>query len=159
MTINNVETKLVYTLQKELQNNRHRYGDKKGTWFFPEIKVSRHDLHNIENIDLNQVQSHLDSKGLKHCKIDELNISRIKDHSYTSGDFWSFGDVLCAGPIGIPFLIPAGIMAFGDEALQKLKRWHRPEIHFNIKVRDEETYAKPYVKNKKSTLGGLVFSN
>ena len=53
---NVVETKLLESLLKELQYNRYLYGDTKRTCFKPKIKVGRQDIHNIQKIDLNQLQ-------------------------------------------------------------------------------------------------------
>lgn len=157
---NAVQIKLKYAIERELETNRAIY--RKWVSFLPKLQVCRRDLDDFKNKNLNEIkndiESHIVSKGVKNYKVDEVNISMIKDHSYTSGDIWNFGDVLYAGPIGIPFLIPMGMMALGGEGLNKVKRWFRPEIHFHIRLKNSRPQTFNVARGETS-MGHFIFSN
>lgn len=106
------------------------------------------------------LQDHVCSAGMKHVVVNTAKV-RVIDHRHTSGDFWSYGDVLAGGPIGMALFPPLTVMAFGGEACKKIGHAFRPELEFYV---DAENRRPSPVEKKirravSSSMGGTAFSS
>lgn len=105
------------------------------------------------------LQDYLRSAGMEHIVVSTARVSVI-DHRHTSGDFWSYGDVLVAGPLALPFLLPLTVMAFVSEACKKIGHAFRPELEFYVEAENRGPQRLTY-RDMQSLAGmsGMAFSS